>query len=96
MTQLADLLQGISGTLEEEPVLQRLRKYDPLGLNVELAKMEKLEKSGWLRELSLISGILRDIASDGKIMGVARKRAERLLQKAGTTMSAGQTPSSTN
>jgi hypothetical protein len=85
VTQLTDLLQGVSGTLEEEPVLQRLRKYDPLGLNLELAKMEKMANSGWLRELNLIAPTLKDIASDGNIMGMARKRAERLLQKASVT-----------
>lgn len=82
VTQLTEILQGISGTLEEEPVLQRMRHYDPLGLNAELGKMEKLANSGWLRELNLIAPILKDIASDSSVMGVARKRAERLLQKA--------------
>lgn len=79
---LVELFQGISGTLEEEPVLQRLRKFDRLGLNAELAKMEKLAESGWLRELNLISGVLKEIASDQQIMGLARKRAERLLKLA--------------
>jgi hypothetical protein len=82
LVRLADLFQGISGTLEEEPVLQRLRRYDKLGLNAELGKMEKLAESGWLRELNLISDVLKDIATDAGIMGVARKRAEHLLQKA--------------
>ena len=80
--KLTDLFQGISGTLEEEPVLQRLRRYDPLGLNAELGKMEKLADSGWLRELNLISPMLKEIAEDGRIMGVARKRAQHLLSKA--------------
>ena len=82
VTQLTELFQGLSGTLEEEPVLQRLRRYDPLGLNAELGKMEKLADSGWLRELNLIAPTLKDIATDGNIMAVARKRAEHLLQKA--------------
>jgi hypothetical protein len=82
VTKLTELLEGISGTLEEEPVLARLRRFDKLGLNAELGKMERLAKSGWLRELDLISGILKEIAADTTIMGVARKRAERLLQKA--------------
>jgi hypothetical protein len=80
--KLTDLLQGISGTLEEEPVLQRLRRYDPLGLNAELGKMERLADSGYLRELNLISSVLKDLANDGNVMSPARKRAAHLLQKA--------------
>ena len=80
--KLSDLLQGISATLEEEPVLQRLRRYDPLGLNAELAKMERLADSGYLRELNLISSTLQQLASDGNVMSPARKRASHLLQKA--------------
>lgn len=79
---LADLFQGISGTLEEEPILQRLRRYDPLGLNAELGKMEKAADSGWLRELGLIADTLKEIASDPNVMSLARKRADHLLQKA--------------
>ncbi len=80
--KLSDLLQGISGTLEEEPILQRMRRYDPLGLNAELAKMEKLANSGYLRELNLISPILQELADDPNVMSPARKRAAHLLQKA--------------
>jgi hypothetical protein len=80
--ELVELLQGISGTLEEEPVLQRMLKHDRLGLNAELGKMEKAAGSGWLREINLISGILKEIADDPKIMDLARKRAERLLKLA--------------
>src|SRR5206468_3591533 len=39
--KLTELLEGISGTLEEEPVLERLRRFDKLGLNAELGKMER-------------------------------------------------------
>jgi hypothetical protein len=80
--KLSDLLQGISGTLEEEPILQRMRRYDPLGLNAELAKMEKLANSGYMRELNLISPILQELADDPNVMSPARKRAAHLLQKA--------------
>ena len=79
---LIEVFEGISGTLEEEPTLQRLRRFDRLGLNAELAKMERLANSGWLREINLISGVLKDIASDSSIMSLARRRAERLLKLA--------------
>jgi hypothetical protein len=80
--KLSDLLQGIAATLEEEPILQRMRRYDPLGLNAELAKVERMVDSGYLRELNLISPILRELANDGNVMSPARKRAAHLLQKA--------------
>ncbi len=82
VTKLSVLLQGISATLEEEPVLQRLRRYDPLGLNAELAKMERSADTGYLRELDLIAPVLQELANDGNVMSPARKRAARLLQKA--------------
>jgi hypothetical protein len=87
LMRLTELLQGISGTLEEEPTLQRLRRFDKLGLDAELGKMEQLVRSGWMRELNLIAPTLKEIAADTTIMGVARKRAERLYQLASSQAS---------
>lgn len=80
ITELNSIFQGISSTVEAEPRLKRLRRYDKLGLNAELAALEGQAQSGWLKEISLIEDVLRDIAQDGTIMGLARKRAEHLLQ----------------
>jgi hypothetical protein len=82
LMKLTELLQGISGTVEEEPVLERFRRFDKLGLHAELGKIEQLVKSGWMRELNLIAPILKEIAADTTIMGVARQRAERLYRLA--------------
>ncbi|MCU1305461.1 MAG: hypothetical protein JWN45_156 [Acidobacteriaceae bacterium] len=82
ITELASLFQGISATLEAEPRLRRLRRFDKLGLNAELASLEQLANSGFLAEIGLIGDCLRDIANDGAVMGMARKRAEHLLQMA--------------
>jgi len=82
INELAETFQGISTTLEAEPRLRRLRRFDKLGLNAELAKLEQQADSGWLKEIGLISDLLQEIAQDKAIMGLARHRAERLLQVA--------------
>jgi hypothetical protein len=82
ITELASLFQGISATLEAEPRLRRLRRFDKLGLNAELANLEQLANSGFLAEIGLIGDCLREISNDGTVMGMARKRAEHLLQMA--------------
>jgi hypothetical protein len=82
ITELAGIFQGISATLEAEPRLRRLRRFDKLGLNAELAQLEQLANSGFLAEIGLIGDCLREIANDSAVMGMARKRAEHLLQMA--------------
>jgi hypothetical protein len=84
VTELTGIFQGISTTLEAEPQLRRLRRFDKLGLNDELAKLEQMADSGYLKEIGLIGDILREISQDGAIMGMARHRAEHLLQIAGS------------
>jgi hypothetical protein len=84
VTELSGIFQGMSATLEAEPTLRRLRRFDKLGLNAELAKLEQMADSGWLKEIDLIGDILREISQDGTIMGMARHRAEHLLQIAGS------------
>jgi hypothetical protein len=84
ITELAGTFQGISTTLEAEPRLRQLRRFDKLGLNAELAQLEQQANSGFLKEIGLISDLLQDIAQDKSIMGLARHRAEHLLQIAGS------------
>jgi hypothetical protein len=84
ITELNSIFQGISATLEAEPRLNRLRRYDKLGLNAELATLERQAQLGFLKEIVLIEGVLREISQDGNIMGLARKRADHLLQIAAT------------
>jgi hypothetical protein len=80
ITELTATFQGISMTLEAEPTLRRLRRFDKLGLNAELAQLEQEANSGWLKEISLISDLLEEIVQDKAIMGLARHRAEHLLE----------------
>lgn len=80
--ELTDIFQGISNTQEAAYDLDRLRRYDRLGLNRQLQRMEELAKNGWLRELQVIAPLLEKLANDREIMHIARQRAQRLLQAA--------------
>ncbi len=89
--ELTDIFQGISNTQEAAWELNRLRRYDKLGLNHQLERMEDLAKNGWLRELQVIAPLLEKLANDREIMHIARQRAQRLLQVA-----AGPAPAAPN
>ena len=80
--ELTDIFQGISSTQEAANELTRLRRYDRLGLNHQLERMEDLAKNGWLRELQVIAPLLEKLANDREIMNIARQRAQHLLQLA--------------
>ena len=79
---LTDVFQGISNTQEAAYELDRLRRYDRLGLNRQLERMEDMAKGGGLREIQVIAPLLEKLANDREIMHIARQRAQRLLQLA--------------
>ena len=83
ITELTALFQGIAATLQAQSELERLRKFDKLGLDAQLRKMEQQAKSGWLKEIQLISRVLSEIRADSKVMDMTRARADRLLKLAG-------------
>ena len=77
--QLTEIFQGISNTLECARRLTQTRRYDRLGLDNELKRMESLAKSGMLHEVQAIAPLLLEIASDRNVLHVAQQRARRLL-----------------
>ena len=83
--ELTDLLQGIANTQEAAYELNRLRRYDRLGLNHQLERMEDMAKNGWLRELPVIAPLLEKLANDREVMNIARKRAQHLLDMAASS-----------
>lgn len=87
--QLTDLFQGVSTTVEFGRSLDYLRRYDKLGLNQELKRMDELAASGHLAELQVLSAELERIAGDSSVMEIARQKARRLLQRANAGASAG-------
>ncbi len=80
--QLSATFERIAATLEAGPKLQYLRRFDRLGLNEALKRLEEQAKKGWLKELQLIAPELQSIANDGQVMNIARQRARDLLQLA--------------
>jgi hypothetical protein len=80
--ELDTIFVGISSTLETGWRLQRQLQHEKLALNSELASLEQSTKRSKGRELQLIADVLQQIAGDESVMGVARRRAERLLQQA--------------
>jgi len=80
--ELTDLFSGISNTEESGQRLEQLRRFDKLGLNQELQRMEDLSKTHGLAEVQSIAPILQELASDPAIMNIARQRAQRLLRLA--------------
>ena len=80
--ELASLFEGIAATMEAETQLRYLRKYDKLGLNTYLGNLEKRAKSGWVKELPILSKVLNELSSDPEVMNIARQRAQRLAQAA--------------
>jgi hypothetical protein len=78
LSELSGIFEGISATLESETKLNYLRRYDKLGLNAQLARMEQMAKSGWLKELQLLSQVLNQVANDPSVMNIARERAQKL------------------
>ena len=85
--ELTEIFQSIANTQEAAHELVRLRRYDRLGLDQQLAHMEQLAKTGWLRELQVIAPLLEKIAADPEILNIARQRAQHLLRVAATQAS---------
>jgi hypothetical protein len=91
--ELTALFQGISATIESGRRLERLRRYDPLGLDEELKNLERLALDHRAVELQIISPLLQQLADDRAVMNIARQRARHILQMAGTvTAGSAQAP----
>ncbi len=82
--ELTKLFQGISTTLEYVRRLQRLHRFEPLGLDAELKKLETEEKAGRLQEAQLLEPVLSSIAANHSVMNMTRRRAETVLARIGT------------
>jgi hypothetical protein len=78
--ELTAFFQGLSNTLEFGHRLDYCLRYQKLGLDEELKKMEELSKSGGLEEISSVAPVLQKIVDDSAVINVVRARALRLLQ----------------
>ena len=93
ISELTTLFQGMSATMESGRRLERLYRFDRLGLDEEVRNLEHLTTEHQAAELQLIAPILEQLAQDPAVLNIARQRARHILQMAGVP-SAGnsQTP----
>lgn len=80
--ELTAIFQGISATVEFARRLDFERRFDKLGLDAELKRMEQMQKDGHLHEVQAVAPTLSAIADDFAVMRIARERAKRILAAA--------------
>ena len=80
--ELTALFQNLSATLEFGHRFDYDRRYQKLALDEELKRMEEMESTHMLVEVSAIQPILEQIVADQSVVNVARARAQRLLESA--------------
>jgi hypothetical protein len=59
--------------------LEHLYRFEKLGVDRELKRMEELKRSNQLPEVQALQPILKKIANDRAVVNVARQRALRLM-----------------
>ena len=79
--QLTQMLQNLSTTLEFGRRLEYYHRYQKLGLDEELKRMEDMAKDNELLEVAAVASILQQIASDPSVINADRARAQRLLAR---------------
>jgi len=84
--ELTALFQGVSTTLESGRRLERLRRFERLGLEEELKNLEYVAVEHRASELQLIAPVLVQIAEDAAVLNIARQRARHILQIAGVPL----------
>lgn len=78
--QLTALFQSVSATLEFGRRLEYFHRYQKLGLDDELKRMEDQAKQGDLAEVQAVKPILRAIYDDQSVINVVRARAQRIME----------------
>jgi len=78
---LTRLFQNISETVEIGRVIAEKYRFDRLGVDAEMRKLEEAAKDGRAAELQAIEPLLSKIANDSGMMNITRRRAEQLLAK---------------
>lgn len=78
---ISDIFESIALTQALARKIQFLRRFDKLGLEAVLKRMEELHKDNRLLEVQSIAPTLRLVVNDTSLMHVARERASRLLDQ---------------
>ena len=89
---LSAVFEGIALTQALARKIQFLRRFDKLGLDEVLKRMEELQRENELLEVQSIAPTLRQVANDLSVMHVARERAARLLDQISAAQAAAPPP----
>ena len=81
LQQLTALFESIALTQSLARQLAFRHRYDKLGLEELLKRMEELNQENMLGEVQAIAPTLRQVADDTTVMHVTRERANRLLDQ---------------
>lgn len=81
MQQLTKLFQDTSETIELGRMIAEKYRFDKLGVDAEVKKLEQASKDNRVAELQAIQPILSRIANDSNMMNITRRRAESLLAR---------------
>lgn len=81
MQDITKIFQNISETIELGRVMADKYRFDKLGVDAEMRKLEQATKDERTAELQAIQPILLKIAKDPGMMNITRRRAELLLAK---------------
>lgn len=84
-TQLQTIFEGLAQQLEDQDLLQQRLKYDRLGVNDALVQFELHLNQRVLPEPERLLPVLDSIASDAKLVDVARQRARALAERIRTS-----------
>ncbi|HTR65966.1 MAG TPA: hypothetical protein VMH85_09340 [Terriglobales bacterium] len=79
VSELTQLFQNLSLTLEYGRRLEYYHHYQKLALDEELKGMEEALRDGNLQEIGAVTPILQRIIDDKTVMNVVRARAQRML-----------------
>jgi hypothetical protein len=80
-TQLQTIFEGLAQQLEDRDLLQQRLKYDRLGVNDALVQFELHLNQRALPEPERLLPVLDSIASDSKLVDLARQRARVLAER---------------
>jgi hypothetical protein len=79
--QITRLFQNMSETIEIGRVVAEKYRFDKLGVDAAMKRLEEATKDDRTAELQTIQPILSKIAKDPGMMNITRRRAELLLAK---------------
>lgn len=79
--ELTRLFQNLAQTVEFGRHLDHMYRYDRLGIDAELRRMEEAAGNNELVELQAIAPSLQRIVDDTAVLHIARLRAEKLLAR---------------